>query len=286
MKLITLIEDTCYHEELMEEHGLSLYIETKKHKLLFDTGASDLFIENAKKLSVDLTAVDTVVLSHGHYDHGGGLAAFLAINHTAKIYIRSNAFETHLHEIVENSESDGGQHEKKIRMKSIGISEELIHHPQIQLIENDFKIDDELFLFTNVTGRTLWPQTNLTLRKMTNGVVQQDDFSHEQNLVITQNEIQCLISGCSHCGVVSILERYEEIFQSIPDIYIGGFHLMKKSTYTDEEKKCIYDIAHRLSVLETMFYTCHCIDAKAYEMMQDIMLSNLGSLSTGDHLEI
>jgi len=277
MKLTTLVEDTCYQEGLSEEHGLSFYIETKTHKLLFDTGASDLFIQNARKLSVDLEAVDTVILSHGHYDHGGGLAAFLELNHTARVYARTCAFDTHIHEI---------QGEQGARIKPIGISEDLINHPQVVLTSGDLRIDDELFLFTNVKGRALWPQTNLTLRKVTDGSMQQDDFSHEQNLVISQNEIQCLISGCSHCGVINILERYQELFHSAPDVYIGGFHLMKKSSYTQEEQNCIKDTASRLKLLDTMFYTCHCTDVKAYEMLQDVMEANLGSLSTGECLEI
>lgn len=65
--------------DLQTEHGLSLYIETAGHKVLFDTGATDRFLENAEKLGVDLTAVDTLVLSHGHYDHTGGVKVFLEL---------------------------------------------------------------------------------------------------------------------------------------------------------------------------------------------------------------
>ena len=79
MKFVTLVEDATKCE-LGAEHGLSIYVETEKHKLLFDVGTTDLFIKNAKALGIDLSQVDTVVISHGHNDHGGGLDAFLAIN--------------------------------------------------------------------------------------------------------------------------------------------------------------------------------------------------------------
>ena len=79
MKIVNLIENTEGCSGCASEHGLSFYIETVKHKLLVDTGATDTFIRNAEILGVDLAAVDTVILSHGHYDHGGGLPAFVKI---------------------------------------------------------------------------------------------------------------------------------------------------------------------------------------------------------------
>ena len=69
MKLITLVENTKGASGCACEHGLSIYIETNKHKILMDTGASGTFIENAQLLGVDLSQVDMLVLSHGHYDH-------------------------------------------------------------------------------------------------------------------------------------------------------------------------------------------------------------------------
>ncbi|AFV12532.1 metallo-beta-lactamase family protein [Thermacetogenium phaeum DSM 12270] len=72
MLIKTLVENTSISKDFGSEHGLSLYIETKKHKILFDVGASELFLQNAKKLNVNIADVDFLVISHGHYDHGGG----------------------------------------------------------------------------------------------------------------------------------------------------------------------------------------------------------------------
>ena len=68
MIIKTLAENTSLTEDFGNEHGLSLYIETKGHKILFDVGASNLFLQNAQKLGVNISDVDFLVISHGHYE--------------------------------------------------------------------------------------------------------------------------------------------------------------------------------------------------------------------------
>ena len=89
-----LIENTSARG-LPTEHGLSLFVETAEHKFLFDMGQTDLFARNAETLGIDLSKVDFAVLSHGHYDHGGGLPAFLAVNPTAAVYLQASAAGDH-----------------------------------------------------------------------------------------------------------------------------------------------------------------------------------------------
>ena len=90
MRISVLCENTAYKKEFEGEHGLSLLISTDKHKILFDAGQTDLFLRNGARLGEDLKDVDMVVLSHGHYDHGGGLFKFLSLNDKAKVYINKN----------------------------------------------------------------------------------------------------------------------------------------------------------------------------------------------------
>ena len=95
MKIVTLMENTTCREDLCCEHGLSLYLESGKYKILFDAGQSCAFAEHAEKLGISLDQVDFCVLSHGHYDHSGGLGKFLEINKTAPVYVSHWAFEPH-----------------------------------------------------------------------------------------------------------------------------------------------------------------------------------------------
>ncbi|MFS8541429.1 MAG: MBL fold metallo-hydrolase [Tissierellales bacterium] len=76
MIIKTLVENTALSKNFASEHGLSLYIEANSRKILFDIGASGLFLENAKKLNLDISEVDYLIISHGHFDHGGGQEFF------------------------------------------------------------------------------------------------------------------------------------------------------------------------------------------------------------------
>jgi 7,8-dihydropterin-6-yl-methyl-4-(beta-D-ribofuranosyl)aminobenzene 5'-phosphate synthase len=89
MKVKILVENRANQPECLAEHGLSVYIESGQRKILFDLGATDIYLQNAKRMKIDLGEVDTVVVSHGHYDHTGGIPSFCGINHKAKIFIHN-----------------------------------------------------------------------------------------------------------------------------------------------------------------------------------------------------
>ena len=172
MIIQVLSENTAASEDFGCEHGLSLYAETKKHRLLFDTGASGLFAENAEKLDVDLSAVDIAVLSHDHYDHGGGLKTFLEKNEQAKVYVQERAFEPHY------SNRAGG-------IKAyIGLDSSLLPNERFVFCGGHRKIDGELELFSQVREITPVPSGNAELYRKAGEAFVPDDFAHEQNLVI------------------------------------------------------------------------------------------------------
>ena len=91
MIIKVLAENNAVSDEFDTEHGLSLYIETGGKKILFDTGETDVFVKNARRLGVDLADVDMAVVSHGHCDHGGGLNTFYKENAKAPVYLHPKA---------------------------------------------------------------------------------------------------------------------------------------------------------------------------------------------------
>ena len=268
MRIVTLVENSCGNENCIAEHGLSIYIETDNHKLLLDTGQTDAVVKNAEALSIDLSAVDTVILSHGHYDHSGGILPFSQINHTAQIIMQKSAAEPHF---------NGDRY--------IGIDKAIPDLPNVRLIEGDVQLDNELFLFSGITGRRCYPQGNRKLSCMRKGEKVPDDFIHEQCLVITQNGKRWLLSGCAHNGILNILDRYKELFDSHPDYVITGFHMMKREgEHTEEEKAVIIQTAQELAKMNTVFYSGHCTGIPAFEMMKDIMRDKLIALHSGEEI--
>lgn len=263
MRIITLMEDTCGNPNCESEHGLSIFVETKKHKLFVDTGAGEKTWWNAKTLGVDLTKIDTVVLSHGHYDHSGGIMGFHKVNSNAPIYMQRKAVNKYYHD-----------------ERYIGIDPAIQTLPSVQLLNGDFVIDDELSLFANINGRRFWPQANLVLSEQIGETKVQDCFEHEQCLVI-QEEKTVLISGCAHNGILNILDRYEEIYHGMPDVVISGFHMMKKIDYTKEEIVQIQQTAKELVQYDTVFYTGHCTGQKAIDLMKPIMGEQLIQIHSG-----
>lgn len=271
MKILNLIENTEGAAGCAAEHGLCFYIETEKHQLLMDLGPSASVIGNAEKLGVDLKLVDTVILSHGHYDHGGGILPFAELNPDAKIYVREGAFGEYYSIRDQKPEPD-----------YIGLEPAIKDLPQVVTVSGECRIDEELYLFGGIRGKKNWPVSNYNLRKKEGGELKQDDFSHEQCLVITEGERRILLSGCAHNGILNILDRFEELCGGAPDIVISGFHMMKKTGYTDEERQVIRDTARKLLKYPTVFYTCHCTGTKAFDMMKKIMGERLQYVHCGE----
>jgi len=208
MRITPLVENTTQCE-LKPAAGLLFYIETQRHTLLFDVGPDKTLFENARRRHIDLAKVDTVILSHGHADHGGALRDFLKINPTAKVYVQRRAFEPHSCKVL-------------FLKFPVGIDQALASHAQVRCLDGDFQIDEELRLFTvSQTDKCHSPMNDCLLDS--HG---RDAFVHEQNLIITEGTSSVLVMGCGHAGVVNILERAKPY---APQVCVGGFHLLTQS---------------------------------------------------------
>jgi 7,8-dihydropterin-6-yl-methyl-4-(beta-D-ribofuranosyl)aminobenzene 5'-phosphate synthase len=217
MKIVSLMDNVSGKEEIGYEHGLSFYIETGRYKLLFDTGAGDLFWENARKLNIDLKDIDYAVISHGHYDHGGGLRRFLAENSKADVFVKKKAFDKHY-----SRRPDGDT-------KDIGLDRELKDNKHLVFTGERFFITTGIELFSNVAERDLYTPSNRNLLVETEEGLIEDMFEHEQNLIVTEKGKRVLFMGCAHNGIVKILNLFSEIKLNKPDYVFGGFHLSSPS---------------------------------------------------------
>jgi len=269
MKLITLVENTACGG-LASVHGLSQYIETPNHKLLVDAGPNRAFLENAEKLGVDLAAVDTVIISHGHYDHTGGLTAFFQVNKTAKVYLRAEAFDKYFSCVGDTA-------------KYIGMDEALLENRDRFVFTDDLTvIDEEITLFARPHTHDHLSEASSTLRRFDGETYAFDDFCHEQNLILTADGKTTLLCGCAHCGIVNILREAEKHLGRAPDYVFGGFHLFNPTTGAPESEELIAAVANELKAREnTLYYTGHCTGAASYELLRHHMGEQVSYMAGG-----
>ena len=272
MKIVTLVENTTISSDYRCKHGLSLYIETEKHKILFDLGPNKLFAENALKMNIDISEIDTVIISHGHKDHGGGLKYFLEHNTKAKVYIRKEAFESHYIKVLNIP-------------FSVGLNKDLLNHKQIVFTGEETVIDEELTLFSKVNMEGHLSKSNSVLFVKRQGKNVVDDFCHEQNLIISGDDVKVLISGCSHAGIVNIQNKAEKITSDKIDLVVGGFHLYNPPTGKYESDEIIDNVATSLKETGSVYYTCHCTGPKAYKRLKIAIGDKMNYLSVGTTIE-
>ena len=269
MKIKVLMENIAADEKFFCGHGLSVYIETAEHRILMDAGPDRRFAFNAAKMGVDLTQIDTVVLSHGHYDHTGGLIQFLDLNDSAVIYAASGYERPHYN-------MDGAY---------IGVDPAIINNPRITVIDGDLRIDDEL-LITGFGGRT--PAEPFNTCGMTEGETDisgkvstyPECFEHEQYLLVNEGGKKVLFTGCAHKGIVNITEWAKELE---PDAIFGGFHLMGVK---EEEYDILDRIAGELLASGIDYYTGHCTGQAQYEYMKKLMGERLRYAASGSEFVI
>ncbi len=254
MKITVLAENTCKSGKLNCEHGLSLYMEACGKKILFDMGQTELFSENAHKLGIDLKAVDFAVLSHGHYDHGGGLEKFLEINKKADVYVSRNAFGEYY------NGSD----------KYIGLDKALQNSGRLIFSEDILKISEGFTLYSCNEKVKKNDLGSFGLTEKNGDEFIPDRFLHEQYLLIEEAGKRVLISGCSHKGILNIADWFDV------DVIVGGFHFSKLPT--DDVLKGYAQILDSTGI---KFYTCHCTGMEQYEFMKKYM-KRLDYISVGD----
>ena len=260
IQITALTENTSCRADVGCEHGLSLWVETPTHTLLFDAGQSDLFSRNAEALGIDLTRADMAILSHGHYDHGGGMECFLAVNSHAPLYLNVHAFEAH-------GNAAG---------KNIGLAPSLRECDRLIFTGDHTVIDDTLTL---VTGNAAIPPEAIESYGLTMAGGLPEDFRHEQVLLIQESGRRILLGGCAHKGILNLMDWLR------PDVVVGGFHF-KALDPQGEGRSALENAARRLMDYPAVYYTCHCTGEAQFAFLKACMGDRLHYLAGGQTITI
>lgn len=258
MKIHVLMENSSFSADFAAEHGLSLLVETAGRFILFDSGASASFADNAEKLGLDLSRVELAVLSHGHYDHGGGLARFLEANTRASVWVSEHAFEPHFN-------ASG---------KDIGLDAALMHHPRIRKTPHPvFSPAEGITLFSAMEIPVPYGLDTSGMSVLREGKHISDDFRHEQYMLVEEQGKRVLFSGCSHRGILNIADYFR------PDVLVGGFHFMKLSPVS--HAALLNQAADVLLQLPIQYLTGHCTGEAATLYLKERMRERLHTFSAG-----
>lgn len=289
MRIVTLVENVVCGGTLSAEHGLSLYIEHGGHRILFDTGQGDRFLKNAGALGIDIAEVEALVVSHGHYDHAGGIEAFCRANARAPIFVKEGFFEPKYNK---NNKFIGIQYNRELYDGRLRVTS----HPQ--------EIFPGVHLVTDIPLVNAWDTHFDNLFVVRNGRLELDPFSDEQFLVFPEDDGLIVISGCSHRGITNILSAAAEAFPSkaarrktntsvleaatarpergpVFKLVVGGFHLYNADSTT---------VDHVIHAMEAFrierLGCCHCTGVEHYVQIKSVFGERAFYGWTGIELEL
>lgn len=276
MKITVLVENTVPKnlEKVLEcEHGLSLHISVSEMQILLDAGMSEKFSDNAKKLGVELEKIQWCVLSHGHYDHAGGLEALFQQNKKTKAVAQKSAMHPYY-------SGNGGMH-------PIGIPENVLRYKErFELVEGFAKLQDGIVVVPHNTKHLEEIGARTKLYQEKDGELVPDDFCHEQSLVVDTDQGLVIFNSCSHGGVANIVREVKEACNQRPIYaYVGGLHMKgtvngeEICTFSEEELDELCDFILQEDILH--IYTGHCVGLPGLEKMRKRLGDRIHSLTTG-----
>jgi 7,8-dihydropterin-6-yl-methyl-4-(beta-D-ribofuranosyl)aminobenzene 5'-phosphate synthase len=273
VRVVALIENSKLEgrEDLVAEHGLSLYIESEDKRILFDVGATEAYDHNAAKLGIDLQEVDLVVVSHRHYDHGGGLAHFLQANHKAKVYLRKSAQEEYYARRL------GG-----LRSRYIGLDQELLRKQadRFEYVEGLTEVLPQAYILTEIAQPYALPRGNRRLFVKQGRTYRRDPFEHELVMVVREREELVVFTGCAHTGILNIVAAVTRQFPELPIVALfGGLHLVAESA---RQVRSIGEALRQHPIGRV--FTGHCIGTKSYQVLKAVMEERSALFPTGSEV--
>ncbi|MGZ3559541.1 MAG: MBL fold metallo-hydrolase [Thermodesulfobacteriota bacterium] len=259
MKITIICENTVGRRVGLGEHGFSAFIEMNEEKYLFDTGAGHSIVKNSLELNKDLRTIKKIFLSHGHFDHTGGLPEVLKLTGKVDVHAHPSLFIDRIHLIKENEKEIKkfvGLPYKKKYLESLGAN--------FIFNTNFIEVEKGLFLSGEVPRKTPFEKPDPVLFAEIDGKISQDVFSDDQSLILDSERGLILILGCAHSGMINIInyviERTgKDKFYAI----LGGTHL---DFLTSEQLEESIQTLKKMKIQK--IGACHCTGMRAAFRLQ------------------
>lgn len=260
MRIVTLVENVVYNKDLGAEHGISIFLHHEDLKIIFDTGQSDLFCQNAEQLGIDIADIDVLILSHGHYDHVGGLKRFLELNQKAKIIAKEGIFRP-----------------KYKRDRYVGIDPSItIPADRLHIVHEVEEICPGIFVCpdTTIYNQADTHYEGFEIKEQDEMIP--DEFEDELFLAIKHDNMLNILSSCSHRGIINMLETAVRYFKLPVNMVIGGFHTKEASLDSIHR---IYQYFNKHKVKQVG--VCHCTGINNYVILKKNFKRNVFYNCTG-----
>lgn len=257
VKITTLCENSAYGRNLLGDHGLSMLIEVEDKSYLFDTGTGATLLHNARTLNVDLSNIDAVILSHGHYDHTGGLEALLEITGPVPVYAHPDAF-------LEKYALEPG---KEPRYNGSPLSLEKLQEKGVRFhpVREPHELSKGIVITGKVTRYDPGEPSIKRFHYLKEGRMIKDGMEDDMSVYIHTSRGVVAVLGCAHAGFINTL-RYIAELSGTKELYafLGGTHLKESS---DEQVE--RTIAKMKQFGLRLIAPCHCTGPKASFAMFD-----------------
>jgi len=274
IRILTLSENTAGMPGVLAEWGLSILVETKEFKILVDTGASSTVPHNVRPLGVDLSSIQKIVLSHGHFDHTGGLkGVLLQAGRKIEVIAHPDVFGNKHTRIGQTERYIGIPYNRK-ELESVGASFKLSKEP-VWITDNivttgeipmstEYEAIEQNFIIKTDTGTT------------------PDSFNDDLALIIKTDLGLVVILGCAHRGMINTLQHAQKI-TGVEEIntVIGGTHLL----HANEERTLMTAAALQEMGVRRVGVS-HCTGMKAFVLLAQQLGDAFFSNNAGSSITI
>lgn len=223
MRLSCVVENTAkFSSEFWAEHGFSVLIEHEDSKILFDTGKSPEVLERNMGLINGFNDLETVVLSHGHKDHTGGLPAIFK-NCSADIFMRKDGLKPKYLSDDGEMKFIGTPVSYRLEDGEINLTKGV---SPVKFVETPMEIAPNIYIFTDIPMLNDFEQLSSSLLFLEDGNIVQDTFNEELVVVVRTDHGLVIVSGCAHRGIINSINAVSDYFHENIFGVVGGTHLV------------------------------------------------------------